>query len=173
MLFGVTMTTHGTEIGPATADDVDGILALQAENQPERGGTLSAALPRERIAAMVAGPMPVIVARRAGHVVGYVIAAEPREVRHIPIIAATLQTYRGDDAAYVYGPICVAATERGRGLAQRLFEALRSRLPGREGVLFIREDNGPSLRAHEKMGMRRVGTFDFAGAAIAVLAYRG
>ena len=167
------MTEPSIEIGLATAGDIDEILALQAENQPDQGGTLSAALPRERIAGLVAGPMPVVVARRAGRVVGYVIAAEPSDVRHIPIIAAMLETYRGDGGAYVYGPICVAATERGQGLAQRLFHALESRLPGREGILFIREDNAASLRAHEKMGMHRVGTFEFAGAAIAVLAYRG
>jgi L-amino acid N-acyltransferase YncA len=167
------MIEDGIEIGRATASDIDGILALQAENQPETGGTLSAALPRERIAAMVAGPMPIIVARHAGGVVGYLIAAERERVRGIPIIAAMLQAYAGGADAYVYGPICVAATDRGKGLAQQLFAALKATLPGREGILFIREDNAASLRAHEKMGMRRVGSFDFAGAAVAVLAYRG
>jgi predicted GNAT superfamily acetyltransferase len=167
------VTEDGIEIGRAKAGDIDGILALQAQNQPATGGTLSAALPRERIAAMVAGPMPIIVARRAGGVVGYLIAAEREAVRGIPIIAAMLEAYPGDPSAYVYGPICIAAAERGRGLAQSLFESLKALLPEREGILFIRADNAASLRAHEKMGVRRVGSFSFADTAIVVLAYRG
>jgi hypothetical protein len=35
------------EIAQATAEDIDGILDLQERNQPERGGTLSARLPRD------------------------------------------------------------------------------------------------------------------------------
>jgi GNAT superfamily N-acetyltransferase len=163
----------GIVIDRASAGDIDGILDLQARNQPEAGGTLSAALPRERIAAMVTGAMPIIVARQDGHVVGYVISAERDAVRQIPIIAAMLAAYPGGADAYVYGPIAVDEAQRGKGMAQLLFEALRQRLPGREGVLFIREDNRASLRAHAKMGARRVASFTFDGAPIAVLAYRG
>ncbi len=54
-----------------------------------------------------------------------------------------------------------------------MFEALRARLPGREGILFIRRDNAASLRAHEKMGMRDVAGFTHGGAAFAVLSYVG
>jgi hypothetical protein len=54
-----------------------------------------------------------------------------------------------------------------------MFAALRARLPGREGVLFIRRDNAASLRAHEKMGMREVAGFAHGGAEMAVLAYVG
>ena len=68
---------------------------------------------------------------------------------------------------------CVAEEVRGRGLAGAMFAALRARLPGQEGVLFIRRDNAASLRAHEKMGMREVAWFTHGGAEMAVLAYVG
>jgi hypothetical protein len=54
-----------------------------------------------------------------------------------------------------------------------MFAALRARLPGREGVLFIRRDNAASLRAHERMGMREVAGFAHGGTGMAVLAYMG
>ena len=55
----------------------------------------------------------------------------------------------------------------------RMFAALRARLPGREGVLFIRRDNAASLRAHARMGMREVAGSTHGGAETAVLAYIG
>jgi hypothetical protein len=41
-----------------------------------------------------------------------------------------------------------------------MFATLRARIPGREGVLFIRRDNPASLQPHESMGMREVAGFD-------------
>ena len=57
--------------------------------------------------------------------------------------------------------------------AGAMFSAPRARLPGREGVLFIRRENAVSFRAHEKMGMREVAGFTYGGAEMAVLAYVG
>jgi len=37
-----------------------------------------------------------------------------------------------------------------------MFEALKARLPGREGFTFIRRDNTASLKVHTKMGMNEV-----------------
>ena len=159
------------EIALATEDDLDGILALQAENQPERGGTLSAALPRERIVLMMR-EMPLLVARRGGHVVGYLMTSTIRRNRDVPVIAGMLKSYRGGQGAYVYGPIAVAAEERGRGVAAALVADLARRLPGREGILFIRTDNAASIRAHEKLGMRHVGKFRHGGAEMLVLSFR-
>jgi GNAT superfamily N-acetyltransferase len=75
--------------------------------------------------------------------------------------------------AYVYGPICVEETERGQGVAATMFAALRARLPGREGVLFIRRDNEASLRAHTKLGMSEAAEFKHKDRDFAVLSYVG
>jgi predicted GNAT superfamily acetyltransferase len=163
---------HGIEIGTASERDLEGILALQEANRPERGGSLSALLSRELIEAMLAD-LPLVVARRGDAIVGYLLAASQRTVAAVPVIRAMLAAYAGAPAAYVYGPIVVAKSERGRGLAQKLFESLRRRLPGREGILFIRSDNSVSLRAHAKMGVVPRGTFRHNDRDFVVLSYEG
>jgi len=160
------------EIGTATERDIDGILALQEANQPERGGTLSARLGRDQLEAMLVD-LPLIVARRGDRLVGYLLAASPATVWVVPVIRAMLAAYTGKPGAYIYGPIVVAEDERGRDLAQRLFESLRIRLPGREGILFIRADNSASLRAHEKMGVVPRGAFRHNDYDYVVLSYEG
>ncbi len=117
--------------------------------------------------------MPVIVAVRDEGIVGFLVSANFSAHAHVPIVQALRRAYVGTARSYLYGPICVAAHERGRGLASRMFAALRRQLPGREGILFIRRDNAASLRAHAKMGMAEVAVFKHAGTAHAVLSYRG
>lgn len=162
----------GLEIGRAIEGDLEGILALQAANQVENGGSLSASLPRSRIRAMM-NDVPLIVARRNGCISGFLMTSTCAMNADIPIIRAMLAAYPCTGDAYIYGPICIAVTERGKGLAQSMFAELRRLQPGREGILFIRRDNTASLRAHEKMGMREVARFVFSGAEHAVFSYIG
>jgi len=159
-------------IDRATRDDIDGILSLQELNVPEHGGLLSARLPRAWFEAAL-DDMPIIVARRNAQLVGYLVSASRAAVAGVPVIAAMLRAYSGADDSYVYGPVCVAAEERGQGLVAAIFATLRAELPGREGILFIRTDNVASLRAHARMGMRRVAEFEHDGATLIVLAYVG
>lgn len=166
------MATHGVNIGTATEADLDGIVELQAANQPERGGMLSASLPRARIAEMIRG-RPLIVARRSGRVVAFLMNSTREMNDDVPIIRAMLEAYPGTADAYVYGPICVTEEERGKGLAQAMFTELRRVERGREGILFIRRDNPASLRAHTKMGMREVAGFVFGGTEYVILSYIG
>lgn len=63
------MTEPMETVDKATEADLDGILELQAANQIERGGMLSAELSRLRIAEMMRS-MPLIVAKRDGRVTG-------------------------------------------------------------------------------------------------------
>jgi L-amino acid N-acyltransferase YncA len=164
--------TAGYDIGLATEGDIEGILDLQDRNQPDRGGTLSARFSRAWFEAAIAA-MPVVVARREGRVVGYLVSSPLAAYAEVPVVRAMLAAYGGTPGAYVYGPICVEEAERGRGLAGAMFAELRAWLPGREGVLFIRRDNAASLKAHARMGMREVAEFTHGGAAFAVLSYVG
>jgi predicted GNAT superfamily acetyltransferase len=159
-------------IGRATEADLDGIMELQAANQPERGGMLSAHLSRSRVAEMMLG-RPLIVARRRGRVVAFLMSSTRAMNDDVPVIRAMLDAYPGTADAYVYGPICVEEEERGQGLAQAMFTELRRLERGREGILFIRRDNPASLRAHTKMGIREVAGFVFGGVDYVVLAYVG
>jgi hypothetical protein len=85
---------------------------------------------------------------------------------------AMLQSYPGSPDAYVYGPICVAAAARGKGIAEAMFSEVCRLLPEREGILFINAGNLPSIRAHQKMGMQMITEFIYSGAKFLVFAYR-
>lgn len=164
------MTGVDLSIQAATAADIDGILALQHENQPERGGSLTGGFAREQLE-MLLRSMPIIVAKRGDEVVGYLITSEIKPGANAPVVEAMLQAYPGSPDAYVYGPICVSSTARGQGLAQKLFAEIKRHLPGREGVLFIRQDNTASIQAHKKMGMAETGVFNFNQSVFYVLSY--
>jgi L-amino acid N-acyltransferase YncA len=162
--------TAGYNIGLATEADIEGILGLQDRNQPDRGGTLSARFSRAWFETALAA-MPVVVARCERRVVGYLVSSPLAAYADVPVVQAMLTAYSGTPDAYVYGPICIEETERGRGLAGAMFAELRARLPRREGVLFIRRDNAASLKAHVRMGMREVAEFTHGGIAFVVLSY--
>ncbi|TCV96398.1 L-amino acid N-acyltransferase YncA [Luteibacter rhizovicinus] len=166
------MTETRMDVGRASEADLEGILELQEANQMTRGGTLSASLPRDRIQSMM-DAMPLIVARRGGRVTGFLMTTTRTMNADLPIIKAMFAVYHGSADAYIYGPICVDTSERGKGLAQAMFAELRHLEPGREGILFIRVDNEASLRAHARMGMHKVADFQFNGFDFAVFSYIG
>jgi predicted GNAT superfamily acetyltransferase len=158
------------DIALASEADVAGILDLQRENLPDRGGALSVEFSRDWFVTAIAA-MPV--ARRQGSIVGFLVSSPFTAHADVPIVQAMRRAYPGAEGAYLYGPICITASERGRSLAGKMFAALRRELPGREGILFIRRDNSASLQAHAKMGMREVAQFTYDDAVHAVLAYIG
>jgi L-amino acid N-acyltransferase YncA len=160
------------EIAVATKDDVPGILDLQERNLRSNGGALSVPFSGQWFEAAIAD-MPIIVARREGRVVGYVVSTPLMAQAHNPIIRAMLRAYPGSPGAYNYGPICVSESERGQGLAAAMFQALRARLPAREGFTFIRRDNTVSVKVHTKMGMHEVAEFMQDGVVYVVVAYIG
>jgi predicted N-acetyltransferase YhbS len=166
------MTTGAVDIGLATAADVAGVLELQERNLRSNGGALSVPMSREWLDGAI-GRMPIVVARRDGRVVGYVVSSSLADQSDDPILHAMLKTYPGAPGAYVYGPICVDEGERGKGVAHALFEALRAKLPGREGFTFIRADNAVSRKVHAGMGMREAATFTVADVEYVVVAYVG
>jgi hypothetical protein len=163
---------EGLDLRLATVDDVDDILALIQANETTRGGAITGHFDRAMIVAFL-HDMPVVVARRGTRLAGVLVSSSIEAVGHMPVIAAMLGTWRGAADAYIYGPICIAAVDRGQGLAEKLFGFLKAVLPGREGILFIRADNAASIRAHrDKLGMLPRGTFSLDGSDHVVLSYR-
>jgi len=162
---------HPVDVARATRADVDGIVALSRANEAENGGTLTGRRTHANVEAALER-LPSIVARRDGRVVGFLLTADKAAPDLPPVVRAMLAAYPGADDAYVYGPICVDASVRGRGVAAAMVAELKRLLPGREGILFIRRDNPASLRAHLKLGMREVAGFFLDGSDFAVFAYR-
>ena len=152
----------GYDIALATPEDLSGIIAQQDANQPDRGGILSARFPQEWILSAIVNDT-VMVARRDGNIAGYLMFGELTSQAHVPVVKAMLQAYAPRQNSFLYGPVCVAQSERGRGLAGALFDALRERFSGRDSITFIRRDNLASRRAHAKMGMTEVAAFTHDG----------
>jgi L-amino acid N-acyltransferase YncA len=163
--------TVAYDIALATPADIPGILALQEPNLPDNGGSLSV---RQNAAwfAHTLAEMPLVIARHEGKVVGYMVAASLAAKAHVPIIQAMLRSFPAPPACYSYGPVCVADSERGKGLAGLMFAELCAQLPGQAAMTFVRSDNAASLRAHAKMGMRVLGEFHNAGECYTALAYQ-
>ena len=154
----------------AVPEDIPEILALQSENQVSRGGALSVEFPATWFADAIR-EMPIVVARRNGRLLGYLVSSSPASTRHLPLPEAKQRAYPAGPGAYNSGPLCIAASERGRGLVAKLFETQRSLLRGREGTAFIRRDNAVSRAAHLRYGFREVAEFSHAGVEYVVVAY--
>jgi len=162
--------TANYDIALAAPDDISGILSLQEPNLVERGGGLSVRQTADWFKkAMV--EKSVVVGRRGGKVVGYVLGTSLAAKAHVRIIQTMLRNFPAPPDCYLYGPVCVAKTERGNGLAAALFVVLQTHMGGRPAMTFVRADNAPSLRAHRKMGMRELGTFMNEGVPHIALAY--
>lgn len=166
------MSESNIQIKVATQSDLEGILKLQSENQTSRGGSLSAELTPEQVQEMMSD-MPQIVAVVDNEVVGFLLTTSQvvNKKRNVPIVDAMFTSYTGNSDSYIYGPVCVSDTQRGKGLAQLMFKELLNKEPDREGILFIKSDNEASLRAHEKMGINKVSSFVFNNANFDVFAY--
>ena len=164
--------TANYEISLSTPDDIPGILALQEPNLVERGGGLSVRQTADWFRNAVV-EKSVVVARRDGKVVGYVLGTSLAAKAHVAIIQTMLRAFPAQPDCYLYGPVCVAETERGKGLAAALFEVLQTHMDGRPAMTFVRADNASSLRAHRKMGMRELGTFMSEGIPHIALTYTG
>ena len=168
------MTLTEINIRQATKADLPGLLELQKANQIAQGGSLAAELTAEQVEQMMSD-MPQIIACRGGEVVGFLMTTSQAVSKQRPmlIIDKTLEAYPwADEDAYIYVPICVSDTERGKRLAQLMFARLLELEPNRQGVLFIKGDNQASLRAHRRMGMSKVGEFTLNEAVFEVFAYK-
>jgi hypothetical protein len=112
------------EITLASSADIDGITALLLANSPSRGGSLTGEFPRDKVAAMALHAGPVMVAHRAGEVVGVLFSAA-KDHAAPPVVQAMLAAWPGREDAYTYGPVCIADSERGQGLLARLYDELQ------------------------------------------------
>lgn len=159
-------------VSVAGPEDIADILVLQSENQPSKGGALSVEFPAQWFE-IVMKDMPIVIARREGRLVGYLVSSPQAATKQLALNQAKYRAYPAGPEAYNSGPLCIAASERGRGLASKLFDAQRALLRGREGVAFIRRDNAASRAVHARCGFREVAQFAHAGIEYLVASYRG
>jgi hypothetical protein len=159
----------GYEISIATTDDVQGMLALQEVNLPDKGGSLSVRLTVDWFNDAIL-EKSALVCRYDGKVVGYLMGTSLAANAHIPIIQAMLCAFPRRPTVTFMVRFAWPKASVARASPAR---CLRARLPGRPAMLFVRADNAASLRAQQKMGMHDLGTFTNDGVSYIALTYSG
>jgi GNAT superfamily N-acetyltransferase len=110
---------------------------------------------------------PSIVARSGGAVVGYALTMPTACRRLIPILEPMFGVFDslayagrplGSYRFYVMGQVCVAASHRGRGVFDALYEMHRQTYGPSQDLLIteISVRNHRSLRAHERVGFQPI-----------------
>jgi hypothetical protein len=177
------------EIRRAAPEDYPGILELQSANYLENlaaeereGGFLSAEFTLSQIATM-AEDLGIVVASDGNRIVGYLCAHRADVAPLPPVVEAMLRccrtaTYRGqalaDARLFVYGPVCLSRSHRGRGVLRDHFDALVAHVAGRfeYAVTLVADNNPHSLRAHMAgLGMDNIAQFDHGGQSYHLLAF--
>lgn len=157
------------DIRLANAADAAAITALLQPNTAAHGGSLYGDWSLGVIERWLATGSPIVVATERGALTGALFSAEKSQASAPPVVAM-LAAYPGRDDAYVYGPVCVDASMRGKGILEKLVARMEAAVGGRQGILFINARNVASLRAHERLGMPQVAEFELGGEVFQVLA---
>ena len=114
------MTSANYETGLATIDDIPAIVAMREVNLHENGGGLSVRQTADWFRHTMS-EMPIVVAQRA-LVVGYALATSIAAKAHVGIVQTMLRAFPAPPNCYLYGPVCVAESERGNGLAAMMYQ---------------------------------------------------
>jgi L-amino acid N-acyltransferase YncA len=156
----------------ATVGDIFRISALLVDNGVDRGGTLVGDWHEPEIRSRIERGDLVLTAFEGEQLTG-VLLTEEREQATAPPVLAMLHAWPGGADAYVYGPVCVDAAARGKGVLERLYTKLMQDRPNAEAILFIRRGNEQSLKAHLRLGLHEVARFQMSGEIYLVLSSRG
>jgi hypothetical protein len=112
----------------------------------------------------------IIVAKQDQRLAGYLVCSSRSATEHLQLAQAKYRAYPGAAPdAYNSGPLCISAEDRGRDLASKLFSAQRACFGNREGVAFVRRDNGGSRAVHIRSGFTEVAAFTHDGVDYLVL----
>lgn len=164
-------------IRQAVPGDYPAILALQAQNTPEnlsaqqrQQGFIVSQMNEKQLASINNG-LGILIATEGEQLAGFVCLMPTHAQPRPPVVDVMLQTLsinRFEDRllnqqrVFLYGPVCLGAEWRGKGVLRQLFNAVKNRTQ-REfdvGALFINEDNPHSLAAHvDGLGMTALTTF--------------
>src|SRR5262245_45303017 len=134
------------EVRRATPLDMPGILQLQTASfignlkVEDRGdGFVSVEFTQQQFDAM-ATDCALIVAVERQQVLGYLCSASVDYCRQFPLLAALVQAFPKLHYAekpldsyrtFVYGPVCIALSQRGRGFLRALYQELLNVLGAR------------------------------------------
>jgi hypothetical protein len=155
----------------STADEVTGILELQAANLP--AALTPETLARDGFVTVRHEPSvlrrmnettPAVIAKAHNRVVGYALVMPRSYAVDVPILRPLFDlldtlswrgvSLRGNPRWFVMGQICIAAGYRGRGIFDGLYRTMATQYGDRFDftVTEVAARNGRSLRAHARVG---------------------
>lgn len=149
-------------IQKATTEDAPAIAKLLQKYEQNNNGGLFGNFSLKKTTAMVEEALAVVIAYDDSKLVGVVFAAPPQEDLP-PIIQAMLAVHPITADNYLYGPVCVDEEARGQNVTGLMYRKLQQLLPGFHPLLFIGEDNIPSIKVHHRLGMSEKAQFTFDG----------
>lgn len=164
-------------IRQAIHSDYQKILALQAQNVPEN------LTPQQQQQGFIVSVMDERQLERINHALGILISVDEDQLAGFaclmtvdtqprpPVVEAMLkvlatESFQGrplkEQRVFLYGPVCVSAAWRGKGVLRQLFSAVKQRTENDfdVGALFINQSNQHSWDSHVKgLGMTALRNF--------------
>ena|SRR3990167_5633721 len=146
-----------------------------ALNQSENlDGFLTASFSAEEFKSMD-NDLCVIVCADGQNIVAYACASSIEYNKNFPLIATMIKQfpqiiYKNKPLvsynSFIYGPACIDREYRGKGVLNNIFSKMRDFLLQEHQqfellTTIISVENERSIKAHEKLGMKSVGQFEF------------
>lgn len=146
-----------------TAKDISAVaLLLQANSESQQGG-LHGEYPLNKVEAMYQNSTNAIVALYQENIIAVVFSFPVTSFSIPPIAQAIHQRFPEiTQDNWLYGPVCIDKSHRGKSLLKDLYQKICS-LHGGQPIAFINCKNIRSLKAHQKLGMEVVKNFEFDG----------
>jgi hypothetical protein len=166
--------------------DYKGILNLQQANllvnlsaQQAENGFLSIEMNEEQFDE-INRDVGVFVAESENNIVGYLCGTSFAYSTQFPVLKAMMDkldrviiegSSLTEENTFIYGPVCIAKSARGTGILNGLYQTLKEHTSSHYSfcILFISDKNMRSLNAHLKIGMNRLGVFDFNNSLFHIL----
>ena len=162
---------HLLKVEVAELPDVARISSLLQANSADHGGMLMGHWSPDVIRDRISNGQAIVMATEGQQLLGVLLTQDKSYGDALPV-RAMLTAWPGRPDAYVYGPVCITEQARGRGILAALYAQLKRVYPSREAILFVREDNPRSLKAHLRLGMHEVARYRLDDATFIVLSDR-
>ena len=173
----------------ATHNDIPAVLNLQEQNlyenlsdEEKRSGFVTTPFTIEQLERLIQ-LRGLFISESETDITGYAMAAgwdyfSQWQIFPYMISRLSGSTFNGITVSaqnsFQYGPVCIAAVQRGSNTLPRLFEEIRIEMATRYpiGITFINKINSRSYQAHtRKIGITVIDEFEFSGRNYYALAF--
>jgi len=172
----------------ASGTDFEGMVKLQDSNlaskisdDQKKDGFLSAAFSAQQFESMDNDGCVIVAMDDENLVEAFLCSSTPMFNLPFALPAAMIERFSKIDfgeerlsnqQVLITGPVCIDQAWRGKGVLEKLYEALYKELFGQydAAVVFVSKENPRSIKAHEKLGMSVVDEFVFNSKDFVIMA---